>query len=1144
MACEINIGKFSVDEANVQSALNSVKGVTDFDTAVVKSYTFVKDEVPLGVWEKHLKKVWNEIPKSRKIQEEDLSDFVTPEVTELKEILNMEGEVFTTARGEAESTLTPQAQQAIATWKKHLINRNEKLDHDEVRRVLRALTSVVKIGKRDSRLPKLQSAAKKAVKKKLASSPDAQRVFQKLLGIDFQYIRDFQPEGDYSHAQLVEDYRAIVETLARREAVLTLGEGELKTLIAKANKIIGALGTTAPKIKDIKTDDPTERETLLYQFSKAEVEYSKLPLREERDKAKYIAELTREDLDVLNNREIALLIKGIESINKGLYQGHSTTKILDKIKQDKAQKEMQEVFERTEKTDLINGLRRFSDEISKYFGGNSKTSFFYAFRKAADTYAGTVTGDKNNTLFRNYLSRLAAQDQKVSAEKAGLYDRHDKVSNAIGEDLGRVERIYATSILAFHEQAISNEGQWTAEQLIDSFIDNGLNSNSISRHDIELMEKLKKKYVKDGKLDADKLKKDVFSNKGMKALYEFNKQNGEQLVDKLIVTTATERGEAVPIIVNHAALSTLWTPKAGAVDPTESFAKSLHPSAKSSAAHERMQAAQDKVAPVVDFDLLGVSTRRSAEIVTDYYMTPILKELHNASEKTLENLVKKKAPQLVLNAAKGWKQYVDAEIDNIVARHSENYSLLNEASKVALKAAYTAKLLRGEKVFSETIGNLGWWAIEDPVAWMNGAKSDLVFRKDIALILNNIDSIQQTKLSRSGTWDGKTVDSTWYEDNGRGRNRANNDFEKLTSQAYRAGKPVRLAGTTAEKISDLGLAGPDKITTRPGYAGVLEREFHKLSGLKLTHKEYDLIAANDEAFMDKHGDNLRAAAKIADEVSVRAASTGSSVATMSRFKRDPNDPISAKFYKVASGYLMNFSINEAAAWTHYFRGLVGREEMSRRKAIAGLSAILVRMAAYRPMMTAFAVVLAYMGLSDDDDEKEWSDVWKEFQRDMLGSFLTLTLQGRQGGWERQAISLLVEDVNRKNLWWLRDYEDYNAFEHGLMFTLIRDRDFNGRTSLADILVRFIGPAGAVIKDGNDVWKLFNNKYANTDAVWDEFTEDLILFIAAYTGMLPFYRDIINKRKARRWKEAQARKKKKKRGGRRSTSSKRTSRRRE
>ena len=1142
MACTINIGKFTVDEANVQSALDSVKGVTDFDTAVVRSYTFVKDELPLGVWEKHLNKVWNEIPKSRKIKEEDFSNFVTEEVTELKDLLNMEGEVFTTARGEAEVSLTPQAQQAIATWKKHLINRGEKLSLDEVRRVLRSLSAVVKVGKRDSQLPKLQAAAKRAVKKKLASSLDAQQVFKKLLGIDIQYLRNLELTGDYTNAQMMEDYRNILETLSKREAVLTLEEGELVGLIAKANKILNTLGTVPPKVTGIKPDDPVERETLLYQFSKTDVDFSKLPIREERDKAKLIAELKPEDLEVLDNKEIASLIKGIESINKGLYQGHSTTKILDKIKEDQNQKLLQKTFEQTEKTDIVNGLRRLTNEINRLIEGSTKSSFYYGFRKAADTYAGMNIGDKNGVLFKKFLSRFANQEQKVASEKKGLFERHDQVSSKVGEK-GRAEKIYSASILLFHEQFVSNEGQWSAVQLIDSYIKNGRNSDIVTDQDVKLLEKLRDKYVKDGELDVEKLKKDVLGNEKSKVVYDYVRDNSAKSVEKLHVTTATERGEAVPILVNHAPFSVLWTPKAGQVDPAQEFAKSVHPSSKSSAARERLEMEQGKVAPVVDFDLLGVSTRRTGEIITDYYMGPIMKELWNSANKTLENLIEKKASELTIDAARGWKQYVHQEIDSFVANNAENYNLLDEAIKTATKSVYVSKLFRIDRIFSEIVGAGAWWGINEPAAWAKGSKSDALWRKDLALILNNIGSIQQTKLTRTGVWDAKTVDPTWTQDTSRSRNRAKTKTEKLAASAYAAAGPLRWIGNIAGTIGDLGLSGPDKVMTRPGYLGILEREFKKLTGIQLTAKEYDLIAANDEAFMDTHKESLKAAAAIADGITVSASSTGSSVATISRFKRNAKDPGFIKFARAASGYLMNFSVNEGAGWNYYVRGLLGREEISRKDAVHGMAATLVRMAAYRPMMTAFAIMLATIGLGDDgEDEKEWSDVLNEFVRDFLGSLLTLTIQGQQGGWERQGVALLVEDINRKHLGWLRDYEDYNSWDHSLMFSLIRDRDFNGRTSLTDILVRFIGAPGAPIADASKVWKSFNNKYDNTDEVWDHFAEELILFLSSYTGMNPFYRDIINRRRKQRWEEAKKRKKKKK--SRSKGKSKRTSRRRE
>lgn len=1125
MACEINIGKFKVHPDKVAEALSSVEGVSDFDTAAVRSYTKVEEDVGFPAWTRYLESVWETVPRSRSITDKDLFGDIaaTEEVKELKDILNMKRQEFETVRGKVESTLSPEAVLAIAQWKKHLLNRGRPLTVGEAKTVLTTLRSVIKSGQRVARIDQLRNTAKSALKNKIGSA-EAVKVFRKLFNVDPKYIRNFEglmPEG-YTKAEMIADYNYVIQAVGQRKKILDIGP-EMKDLNAKANKIIGALGTSPKKVELIIDDDPVQRRALLGQFESLLADPSSLTLRNEREVVEDINALQTVDLEVLTNQEIAHLIDGIKSINAGLFQSE-ISKIIKKVYDANVSKEITNVFRNTEDTDWVNSLSRAYGSIASFISGREK--FATLFRGRSVAYAGTVTGDRKNTLFTKVGRKLAVAVERSQTEKSGLYDRHDVVSDLLlGKD--RPKKIYTTAVLAFIEQNESNEDQYSADELVDAFITDGLNSSSLTSDDINLMKDIKKEFSVNGKLDKAKLLAAVEADKGMSALRAYNKENGEQLVEKLIHTTATERGTAVPILVDQAPISVLWSKKDGSVDPSSSFARKLHPSVSSSQSKERVKT---KRVPVVDFDLLTASSRAAAEIITDYHLTPALKVAYNTAETAVETLVAEGATDLQLAAAKGWREFIQAEVESIVAANAENYSFFADVGKFLLKASYTSKLLRGEKIFSELAGNLGWWGIQDPGAWIRGTKSDALFMKDLNVILHNIGSVQAGKITSKGNWGGRAVDSTWLKTNDKRKaNRGMNKVQRIAAQSSKAGKHLKYVPAVADKIADLGLAGPDKATTRPGFLGVFEREFEKLTGVKLKKAEYELIAINDEAFMTKHRASLTAAMTQADDVSIKAASTSNSVAAVAKFKKDAKDKLGTQFYKVAAGYLMSFSVNEGAAWKYYFRGMAGREDMSRTKAAQGAAATLVRMAAYRPMMTAFAIFMGYLGLGEDEEEeKTWALVWSQFTRDLLGSYITLTTQRMHGGWVRTPFAIGTEYINEHYLGFTRDNEDYDSFEHGLSFSLVRERDLlDYRTSVADIAARFIGPAGSVVKDAEHLWKLMRDKHANTDEIWDDFFEEILLLTAAYSNMLPFYRDIVNKRRNARWAENDERKKKEK-----------------
>lgn len=1114
MSCEIKIGKFEITQEQKANAMAAVQGVTDFDIAVMKSYEGVKNDIPLAAWEKYLREQQEIKPKTRSITEEDLFKGQSYEdVTTLKNLLN--GELM---------GITPEADLALGQWKKHLIDRNKQLSSAEVGRVLNSLKALVEMSKRESQLDKMRTASAKRIRKgHFESFP----IFSKLLGIKSNVIKNFEgnPE-DYSKAEMLEDYRAILEVLSAKGPVLEISNEQMKDITAKANAIVNAIGTAPSTIQISLLDSLEDKGVLIEKLLGMEINPQALVLRKEREIARKMKTLTAADLEALSNEEILIMIKGINSINEGLLQ-HEAQVPFKKVLKNRLTRLQVKTLMATEKLDWLNFWSRgYGKLFSQWNKGNM---FEVLFRSRNDTYSGTIVGDKHNTLYREVYSEMAVADEQATGEKDGLFARNANVDDLIGE-INRTEKIYTTSILSFMNQHESNENQYSAEELVDQFIANGIQADNINHETVALMKEIKAKYIgKDGKFDRVKLEAAVKANKGMTALLQFNADNNKDVAEKLLHTTATERGEAVPVVNNASPIQVLWD-GTKAVDPTEQFARSMHPGAKSSAARGVVR--EGKAVPVVEFDLLSATTRTTAEIITDYYVTPTLKMAYETSQAALAQIVADGGTKLQINAAKGWAGYLKREIDGYIANHSETDPFFDKVAKQALKASYTSKLLRAEKVVSELVGNVAWWGLENPVAWIKGAGSKALHRTDLDLVFQNIGTIQQSKLGKGATWAGKGIDKTWLQNSQTKRARATK-FGTAVEGGKAVGKVLGKPANGLDAVASFLLSGPDKWATRPGQIGVFETEFKKRTGMNLGTAEYDLISANDEAFMAKHGIALRESMTIADETTVRAASTSNSLASATKFKKSGNDPGLKKFYKVASGYLMSFAVNEGAAWKYYMRGIAGREEISRGKAVRGAAGVLVRMALYRPIMTGFGIFMAYLAGDDEDEDEDWKEkILDEFTRDLLGSFLTLSLQGTHGGWERQPFAMLTEYINEEYLGEiLRDGEDYDRWKHGLSFLLLRQKEKYG-TSFADIAFRFAGPLESIRKD----WESAFKAEGNDEELFDELTVEMILIVAAYTGHLPAYRDIVNYRKKDKYNNTPSKKGSRKREKR--TSSKR------
>ena len=1110
-SCDINLGRHKASAESLAKAEEAARGISDFEVAVIKGYEHLQNEVPLGAWKTYLKQQREQATKTRRVTEEDVFGNLdrNDDGIELMNILNLTGREFTTSRGKTETDLSYEAVKAIGIWKRHLIERGAPLSDSEVKNTLNALRAVVKQGKRKAKWESKRISAKKVIRKKLWQDKELFTVLDKLFNISTKFIRDYA--GD-NQADVESRYNQILDRITRREAILDISKDEIRQLKEDAEFVLQELGTIPEDVALITEEDKT---AALMEFKNlvSDPDAFSKDQRMQRDIANELNTLTEEDLEVLDAAEIVYLVKGIKAMNNGMDPQLPVMKALRKVKQARVSKKITKSFRNTEGLSLLaNAWSRGYGKLAEIFGDGNKNMFEYLFRSRSIVYAGDIIGDAGNVLYKEAGYELTKATERATIENEGLLNRADEVSDLLGVGNKRVEKIYTTAILSFVEQAESNVDQWTAEELIDSYIENGKKTKSINDASIKMMEKLKKKYMKDGKIDKEKLLADVEADKGMSALRQFNKDNSVQQIDKLVAVTAMRRGQAVPIISNHSPYRVLWTPKKGSVDPREEFRSRMQQAGKkASATHERMDRKGLKVAPVVDFDLLTSSTNNASELITDFHITPAAQLLYNTADDAVNTLVDEGASERAIAAAKGWRGFIQAEVQSVIENNTEDWNFLDAAAASILRANYAAKLVRVDKFVSETFGNALWWGIEDPGAWARGFNGHFSKRDDKALIFYNIGTIQTTKLQQAGVFAGKEVDPTQLGRTGRRGNTVSEyESETLKKVAQAAGK----IGKVGQKISSGALSVPDRMITNPGFIGTFERSFEAETGIKLGKKEYDLIALNDEAFMNKHADAIKKAVLAADEKSVRAASTANTAAAVARFKKNPRDKALRKFYKMAAGYMMNFSINEGAAWKHYFRAAIGRGEMSRAQGAKGMVAVTLRMAAYRPMMTAVAIMLAKLGWGDEDDaEKGLDDVLKELVRDIYGSLLTNTLQGTQGGWIRQISALFVEYFNKKQYG-----DDYNAFEHSLMFVLIRDKNFRKNSKLADILFQLSGPAGGVLKDFDRVWQAAFDPNKNTEELFDDFMLELALLISAYTHVNPFYRDIVKNKDAKYWNE--------------------------
>jgi len=384
-----------------------------------------------------------------------------------------------------------------------------------------------------------------------------------------------------------------------------------------------------------------------------------------------------------------------------------------------------------------------------------------------------------------------------------------------------------------------------------------------------------------------------------------------------------------------------------------------------------------------------------------------------------------------------------------------------------------------------------------------------------------LNAKQQSRLYPNDTLSGRLIDpSIMNQASGAKGSRSKSDIANRMQQIYNSFF-VRKYIDSVALLADALISTPDKLVTRTFWFGAFTNEFEKLTGKK---PDFELIADNDEQYMNENESALEKAKNLADEKTVLIGSTNNSfmgiLAGKQKKGKGGMGGAAINLLSAFNNYMLSFIKYDFFAARTAIYAMRRQGTLTRRQGAALLAAITIRQTLYSMLLpmaialmisTVYRIAAAVRGEEyeepEDEDEKSFA------QRTLQSIISTVTsfLIGRDfGNIVKAPLAYAVERGNQEFLDFLRNGE-YDAYEDQIMFSQIPadERSKKGR-SLRDFNYVIFGPTAPFLRTLDKTVKVYTappkKEKAAIDRAKMEKTVRMPFEFIGLVGGIPFYKD--------------------------------------
>ena len=977
---------------------------------------------------------------------------------------------------------------------------------------------------------------------------DEQLVIDSQNMADALYVEGNQDVDEEVETKETKTLKSVVDKIINEDV-----DGE--TLISEDSKFIEndldkldsfTLQTLIDKINKAETDENQELVQAANDFAEnRQKALTRIKSRSKGISLKSLDNTTKEagDVDVFNNikdsdligltgKQLDLLEITLENINDGHYT-HAANKLGQSINSRAYNMRPMIAKYGTLKNKIGMFRGRAAASLKSTLKGSKSTPSLEIARSNPLSVIDNAFGNfDNNTIRNNSFEPTATKYSAFKTFTGRLTDKLDAVEKIIAPTLKEgtnpaiTRRFEITTYLLAkeYESNKGNDGVAEANAFIDKTIEkfNDVNSDSnYTQADIDILLAIKKKYSDNGVITSKKMDESL-SPKVKKAIKLLEEVYGA-LGDKQAYATSIVRGNKLDLLNNYVHHK---VDAANDKDDSQLLAQKTY-FAPSTSTESKTSIGRTKGAKAIDFDPVSTALRGLRATGLDFFLTNEIQTSRKALGQLTKISQENNASEDVIEATQSLSRVYNESIENVLASNFSTDVIGGKYFDMAKRVGYYSTLASVPRSVAELGSNLTFGLLDSPLQLMEG----MTKYGNLSLMQNGLsfaENVGSTTVSKN--WGSEILGGSKAEQGGVVRNkkpakRASNS--NLKSSLQYGKRATDTFGKGVELLADTLLSTPDKMISRPLFFGTFAKTFKQETGQDM---DVDKISNNDQEYMTKYADAIKAAKIAADKKVTQAATSNDPFSGVLKNQLSDTDNGFMIYYKTINSYMSRFSINEFATARQAVASMIGQGEESAIKGGAKLAGVMTRMSLYVVMYKAFASMFNGMLGLDDEDETDYKELGI---RQLAGAGVSLITRGASGNAPMIPINYGIELLNEEygeqlGLWSDKDGEGYNSFKHSIIFSVINQQSLESKgffKSAASVLAGPLSPQ--VMAAGRIAELLIAMKAGGTagdKAAKKFFSERTAIEAAGIVGAMPFYKDLRRYFMAEDWskiKEAKA-----------------------
>jgi hypothetical protein len=975
-----------------------------------------------------------------------------------------------------------------------------------------------------SRAKSLIKNAKRNIKSKIGQNPDLFNAGKVLVSIDPHFIP----------TPMIDDYLEIMEVIGERARVLSIQDAG--DLTAKMNVIINAVMNESESVvnsaeQEKITMTPEESveaaQSLIDQIKSDKLDTSNIVDPNDAAVARNISSITENDMNdllsvdkdgITDFSKLKLLLGIRENIKAGIVT-HEAMVLSTAVNQNRNKNQLQGVVNNLTGAKILNGVTR---TISKIKGAITKRGgVLEAIRSTPLEFIDDVIGNFNDkTIHKLTFGILGSAKGKLDARLADLAAKAaaaEKLLQSAGRtDNAVVEAKYKIMVLQLQREFESNPGSPSVAPAIE-FIDATLRAitrkeSSLTNNDARILQEVRSQLTANGIAGIE----NSLTENDKKAMALIDEINAAQASEALF-TSAVIRGNRVNIInnyVHHAVLSKNQRQETEAII-NRLFDKGANgkPSTKAGTLNERTPGAK-----AIMFDPVSASMRGARETLTDFHMTPAIREVTGTLNKLKDSVFDDpNSTQEQRDVAQALVESVQESLEVTFQNHFGSDSAIEAFLKAIQKLGYQTTLASIPRAFAELSSNMSFAILSDPKTTNDALKyTKFAFSTNLLGFLEKIGSAESTRLAGNQTLTGKYAEGGFAA--GYGRTSKSAASSKLMDYAsfitrMTIGKAYRLADVT----SDLLISTPDKVVSRAFYVADFINNFEKETGIRLTNNDLNKIADGTSEYLSPEFESaIQKARQTADSNIVRMAASGNSFNTILKNAPRKTDNAAMSAYRAINSFMSRFYLTEYGTLRSAVIALFKSGEIDKKAASAIIAASVTRMSmylvAYSLLSSLFDSMIA-QGLDLEEEEEDDEDLITKMKRSIVGTGVGVLSRRTLGNLGYMPIAFAVEQLNEDlgEDFGLRD-DDYDPYKNSLVYSKISENDLLTKNPIEVMVKAVAGPLSPALSSAARAVTLYGraakegSKKETKQRALEELETRMVLEAAGNLGLIPFYKD--------------------------------------